>query len=381
MYSRLNSIQQHLPRSTSKTSTHTMASLPLRIAVLDDYANIAQTHFSKLQNVQVDSFPKTLNAATPKGLEALAKRLEPYKIISTMRERTAFRSALIKQLPNLKLLLTSGTRNASLDLATFSERGIPVAGTKGERPSNPDPNSDYEPPPPAGYSAVNQHAWALLLALCGRIPEDDRALKTSSTAWQSGLGISLGGKTLGLVGLGKLGTAFGRVAVQMFGMKVLAWSQNLDQEKADAAAEGAGLPKGTFEAVGKEEVFRSADVVSLHLVLSERTRGVVGKRELGWMKGSGVLVNTSRGGLIDEGALISALKEGRIKGVALDVFWEEPIAADSPWRSVDSWSKAAVVLSPHMGYVNEGTMNRWYEEQAENLDRWLKGEELLNKIN
>ncbi|EME46504.1 hypothetical protein DOTSEDRAFT_126269 [Dothistroma septosporum NZE10] len=351
----------------------------LRVAVLDDYANIAYKHFAKIPNVQIDSFPVTLNAAKQEGLDALVKRLEPFPVISTMRERTAFPSALIKHLPNLKLLLTSGTRNASLDLPTLSERGIPVAGTKGEAPQTV--SGDYEPPPPAGYSAVNQHAWALLLSLCGRIPEDDRALKTDSKAWQTGLGISLGGKTLGLVGLGKLGTAFGKVAVQSFGMDVIAWSQNLDQGKADAAAEGMGLKRGIFQAVEKEELFREADVVSLQLVLSDRTRGVVGERELGWMKRSSVIVNTSRGGLIDEGALVDALKEAKIRGVALDVFWEEPIPADSPWRSADSWSKGAVVLSPHMGYVNEGTINRWYEEQAENLDRWLKGHELLNRMN
>ncbi|KAK4504062.1 hypothetical protein PRZ48_004977 [Zasmidium cellare] len=344
------------------------------LAILDDYANVAPKHFKHIPNLKIDTFPETLDPSTPSGLEALAKRLEPYPVVSCMRERTAFPSELIQKLPNLKLLLSSGNRNAALDLQALKERGVPVTGTKGDLPQTQ--SEGFDPPPPPGYSAVNQHAWALLLSLCGRIPQDDRLLKTEAGAWQNGLGVSLGGKTLGLVGLGKLGTAMAKVGVLGFGMKIVAWSENLTQEKADDAAVGAGLEKGTFKAVSKEELFKGADVVSLHLVLSDRSKGVVGERELGWMKKSGLLVNTSRGGLIDEQALIESLKKGGIKGVALDVFWREPIPRDSPWRSVDSWAKSEVVLSPHMGYVNEGTMNRWYQEQAEELERWLKGEEL-----
>ncbi|KAF2170102.1 hypothetical protein M409DRAFT_64464 [Zasmidium cellare ATCC 36951] len=350
----------------------------IHLAILDDYADVAPKHFKHIPNLQLDSFPDTLDPSTPAGLEALAKRLEPYPIVSCMRERTAFPAELIQKLPNLKLLLSSGNRNAALDLEALKERGVPVTGTKGDSPSKP--SGEFDAPPPPGYSAVNQHAWALLLSLCGRIPQDDRKLKTDAGAWQNGLGVSLGGKTLGLVGLGKLGTAMAKVGVLGFGMKVVAWSENLTQEKADDAARGSGLETGTFKAVSKEELFKTADVVSLHLVLSGRSKGVVGARELGWMKRSGLLLNTSRGGLIDEEALIEALKEGGIKGVALDVFWQEPIPKESPWRSVDSWAKSEVVLSPHMGYVNEGTMNRWYQEQAEELERWLKGEELQNRM-
>ncbi|KAK5163797.1 uncharacterized protein LTR77_010471 [Saxophila tyrrhenica] len=353
---------------------------PMSVAVLDDYQNIALNHFSRLQNIKLDNFPSTLNAAVPEGLSALAKQLQPYQVISTMRERTAFPAELLQQLPNLKLLMTTGPRNASIDLAAASKRGVVVTGTAGGKPSRPENYSTADLPPPASADSTSQHAWALLLSLCSRIPHDDPALKTDPGAWQSGFSIPLGGKTLGVVGLGKLGAKMARTAVLAFGMNVIAWSENLTQEKADAAAESAGLAKGTFKAVGKEELFRQADVVSLHLVLSERSRGVVGSRELEMMKGSAVLVNTSRGGLIDEEALLETVKEGGIRGVALDVFWTEPLPEGSAWRKRDGF-KTEVVLSPHMGYTNAGTMNRWYEEQAENLERWLKGEELKLKMN
>ncbi|KXT07750.1 hypothetical protein AC579_1057 [Pseudocercospora musae] len=361
-----------MPRSTMAQRTATLA-------VLDDYAGTSTKHFSRVQGLVVDDFPETLNAAKPGGLKALVERLKPYEVISSMRERTAFPAELQEQLPNLKLLMTTGTRNASIDLKAATENNIIVTGTKGDRPANQ--SADYEPPTPAGQSTVNQHAWALLLSLCGRIVHDDRALKTSPTAWQSSLIITIPGKTLGLLGLGKLGTMMAKTAVSAFGMNVIAWSENLTQEKADAAAESAGLAKGTFKAVSKEELFRQSDVVSLHVVLSDRSRGVVGTQELGWMKKSAVLLNTSRGGLIDEQALIETLKKGGIEGFATDVFWEEPIGPDSPWRKADDWAKSAVVLSPHMGYVNAGTMNRWYDEQAEILQRYLKGEELPTRLN
>lgn len=302
-----------------------------------------------------------------------------------MRERTAFPATLLERLPNLKYILTTGARNASIDIAAAKRLGIIVTGTTGAgEPTNLDLYDDGDVPPPTssvvGANAVNQHTWALLLALCGRISEDDNALRHGpGEAWQSGLGISLGGKTMGVVGMGKLGALMARTAVLGFGMKVVAWSSSLTQEKADQAAEGVGLEKGSVRAVGKEDLFREADVVSLHLVLGERSRGVVGGRELGWMKKSAVLVNASRGGLIDEGALLEVVRGGGIRGVALDVFWEEPLPVDSPWRGRDGF-KTRVVLSPHMGYVNGGTMNRWYEEQAENVSRWMKGEDVVGKI-
>ncbi|KAK5121068.1 hypothetical protein LTR85_005552 [Meristemomyces frigidus] len=356
-------------------ASHQTASL----AILDDYVGIAAKHFSHTEGLKVDSFPDTLNPAKPDEFETLVKRLELYQIISSMRERTPFPAELQKRLPNLKLLLNSSVRNASIDMNCASERGIIVAGTKGDRPKDKKALEDLdELPPPAGHSTVIQLAWAQLLALCSRIPQDDHALKTDPTAWQSALMIPIAGKTLGILGLGKLGIGMAKVGALAFGMEVIAWSENLTQEKADAAAESAGLSKGAFKAVSKEELFRGSDVLSVHYVLSPRSRGIVGTEEFSCMKKSAILSNTSRGPLIDEGALIEALKAGRIKGASLDVFWEEPLPKDSPWRSTNSWAKSEVVLSPHMGYANEGTMNRWYQEQAENVERWMNGEEVLN---
>lgn len=360
------------------------------IAILDEYANIAKPHFQHIEGLKIDSFPETLDPKTPDGLSKLAEQLKPYPVISTMRERTPFPADLIKQLPNLKLVLTTGMKNAAFDMAAFAERGVVVTGATGARPK-PNDAADGAPlqrvetgtlPPPPQHDSTTQHTWALLLALCARIPQDDHAVKRVPGAWQSGMTVALGGKTLGLCGLGRLGTNTARIGVQAFGMKVVAWSASLTQEKADAAAEGAGLPKGSFRAVGKEELFREADVVSLHYVLSARSKGVVGSKELSLMKKSAVLVNTSRGPLIDETDLLGALEVGAIRGFATDVYWQEPLPDDSPWRKT-AWGedgRSEVVLSPHMGYVNEGTMNRWYQEQAENVQRWVKGEEVVNKI-
>ncbi|KAK4951008.1 hypothetical protein LTR10_011001 [Elasticomyces elasticus] len=353
-----------------------------RLAILDDYAGVARQHFERISGLQIDEYPETLNPAKPEDLDALAKRLEPYQILSTMRERTPLPAELMKRLPNLKLILNASARNASIDMKCASEHGIVVCGTKGDVPTDPQ-ELDQLPdlPPPKGHSSVVQHNWALTLALLSRIPQDDAALRADGGAWHSGLMAPIAGRTLGIVGLGKLGVGTAKVGVLAFDMKVIAWSENLTQEKADAAAEGAGLPKGTFKAVSKEELFRQSDVVSVHLVLSPRSKGIVGLQELKQMKKPAIIVNTSRGPLIDEEALIDVLRAGTIRGAALDVYWEEPLPIDSPWRSASSWAKSEVVLSPHMGYVNEGTIHRWYQEQASNVTRWLKGEEIQNRMN
>lgn len=360
------------------------------MAILDDYANIAASHFTHIPNLQVSSYPKTLNPSKSSDLSELIKRLQPYQIISCMRERTPFPSTLLKELPNLKLLLTTGVRNASIDLATCKERNITVAGTTGTRPKSYD--ADGHPvhdgseaassPPPPGYDSTTQHTWSLLLSLTSRVAIDSSRLSTDTAAWQSGFSIALGGKTLGVCGLGKLGANAARIAVLGFGMNVIAWSENLTQDKADEAAVKAGLSKGTYKAVSKDELFKQADVLSVHYVLSNRSRGVVGAKELGLMKESAVLVNTARGPLIDEKALLDTLENGKIKGAALDVWWEEPLPSDSPWRTT-KWGengRSEVVMSPHMGYVNEGTMNAWYKEQAEDVERFLKGEDVKTRI-
>ena len=357
MAARLGAIRNHIvpiiPRATFRNMSSS-SSQSHSIAILDDYGDIASKHFTSINGLEVASFPETLDPASEDGLQALADRLKPYTIISTMRERTPFPASLQSQLPNLKLLLTTGVRNASLDIPTATSRGITIAGTTGAKPGHPDHSAkeSAQAPPPPGYDSTTQHTWALILSLCSRIPQDNAALRSDPKVWQTGFSLALGGKTLGLCGLGKLGANAARIGAQAFGMNVIAWSENLTQEKADAAAEGAGLPRGTFKAVSKKELFENADVISLHYVLSPRSRGIVGSEELSMMKSTSVLINSSRGPLIDESALLKTLEQGGIRGAALDVWWKEPLPSDSPWRSYNG--KSELVMSPHMGYVNEG---------------------------
>ncbi|KIW90001.1 uncharacterized protein Z519_09431 [Cladophialophora bantiana CBS 173.52] len=356
---------------------------PLKLAILDDYASIALPHFQSLQGqVQIDTFPSTLNARIPDEHAKLVERLKPYTIISSMRERTLFSRSVLEQLPNLKLLLTTAMKNAAIDLAACKDLGITVVGT------TPKPNAVK------GYDATNEITWALILGFAKDIVHGDTVIKNSSPStsssaedpnaasggWQTHLTAGLAGKTLGLLGLGKLGTQCAVTGMLGFGMKVLAWSSSLTQEKADEAASSRGLPAGSFRvASSKAELFAQADVLSVHYVLSERSRGIVGAQELAAMKKSAFLVNTSRGPLVDETALVKALEKGSIRGVALDVFDTEPLAKDTPWRRSGYWGhngRSRVLLSPHMGYVEEETMHSWYEQQGRALASWIKGEDL-----
>lgn len=345
-----------------------MASSKPRVAILDDYQGIAPPHFAHLEfRIDITSFPQTLDPRDPAQQDALIQRLLPFDVILTMRERTPFQAATINALPNLKLLLTTGTRNLSLDLPTFSARGIPVAGTEGR---------------PPGVNSTVQHTWALILGLARHIARDDAAVKRG--AWQGSLGTNLSGKTLALLGLGKLGSQVGKIAVQAFGMHVIAWSTNLTQDTADEQAQAQGLPAGSFVVVpSKSEFFAQADIVSLHYVLSDRSRGIVSSTELANMKPTAMIINTSRGPLIDEAALLKTLNEGRIRGAALDVFELEPLPWDSPWRTT-AWGengRSEVLLSPHAGYSDEDLLHGWYQELAQNLERWLDGRELLRRMN
>jgi lactate dehydrogenase-like 2-hydroxyacid dehydrogenase len=374
---------------------------PIKIAVLDDYHNIAARHFAHIDKSKVDitvfndtlpaySHPKTSDA----DRKALVDRLRPFSVLSTMRERTALTSDLLEQLPNLKVILGTGGKFESWDMNAIKTRKIKVCAAPGKgrtdgKGSGQSPRS--LPVKRGGGHPTTQHVWSLILGLARNISADDAIVKGKGVpaGWQTELAIGLPGKTLGLVGFGRLGSQVARVAVLAFGMKVVCWSANLAQEKADELAEDAGLPvtgggmtddnEKTFKVVSKEELFRTADVVSVHYVLSERSKGIVSARELAWMKSSGLLVNTSRGPLVDEAALLDTLRHGRIHGAALDVFDIEPLPADSPWRNED-WDakgKSRVLLTPHMGYVEEGTMQTWYEETAENLERLVEGKELL----
>ncbi|PYI11455.1 hypothetical protein BO78DRAFT_134806 [Aspergillus sclerotiicarbonarius CBS 121057] len=341
--------------------------MPPKLAILDDYQNISPRHFAHLTSrVDISYFPDTLNPRDPAQQKQLIQRLRPFEIIVAQRERTPFSKETLSALPNLKLLLTTGTRNLALDTAYCAERGIPVAGTQRR---------------PPGINSTVQHTWALILGAARHIARDDAAIKRGE--WQGSLGLTLAGKTLGLLGVGKLGAQVGRIAVLAFGMKVIAWSTNLTQEKADEQAAAMGLPGGSFTAVSEKlELFRQADVISLHNVLSERSRGIVGREELRAMKKTALLVNTSRGPLVDETALLETLNAGGIAGAALDVFEPEPLPVESVWRTT-AWGKdgrSEVLLTPHMGYGDE-QIHGWYEEVAQNLERWLNGQELTVRLN
>ncbi|CAG7952900.1 unnamed protein product [Penicillium olsonii] len=342
--------------------------MAVKFAILDDYQGIAPAYFAHLESrVEISSFPETLNPRIPAQRDALVQRLLPFDVILAMRERTPFSAETIAALPNLKLLLTTGTRNLALDLEAFTQANVAVAGTEGR---------------PPGVNSTVQHTWALILGLARNLARDDAAVKRG--AWQGSLGVNLSGKTLGLLGLGKLGSQVGNIAHLAFGMKVLAWSTNLTQAKADEQAQAQGLPAGTFVvAASKQDFFQQADIVSIHSVLSERSRGIVSTAELESMRSSAFLINTSRGPLIDEKALLEALNAGSIRGAALDVFEPEPLPLDSPWRTTP-WGqdgRSEVLLTPHMGYGEEDLLRGWYRETAENLERWLTGKELLRKMN
>jgi phosphoglycerate dehydrogenase-like enzyme len=308
-----------------------------RVAILDDYQGVAlrMADWSSLPGgTEVEVFRDHLP-----DLGAVAARLADFEVVVAMRERTPFPRVLLERLPRLRLLVTTGMRNAAIDLPAAGERGIVVCGTAGL----PYPTAEL--------------AWGLILSLVRRIPVEDRA--TREGRWQVSLGLGLNGKTLGVVGLGTLGARVARVG-RAFEMQVLAWSQNLTPDRA--AAVGASL-------VARDELLARSDVVSIHLVLSERTRGLIGARELALMKPSAYLVNTSRGPLVDEKALVQVLRDGAIAGAGLDVFDEEPLALDHPLRHLPN-----TVITPHLGYVTEETYRVFYTEALEDTQAYLRGE-------
>ncbi|KAJ8126365.1 hypothetical protein O1611_g7271 [Lasiodiplodia mahajangana] len=287
-----------------------------------------------------------------------------------MRERTPFPAELVNRLPNLKLLLTTGPRNASIDVTACQANRIQVAGTNMRGASDPGPDS------------TTQHCVALILALARNIPQDDAAMK--SGGWQTKDAMGLSGKVFGTVGLGRLGVSVSRIMHLAFGMRVIAWSSNLTQDAADEKAKAAGLPVAdetgakTFKVVNRDEIFSTADVVSIHLVLSERSRGLIGTNDLSKMKRSALFVNTSRGPIVNEDELLESGKNGLVRGIGLDVYGLEPLPNDSDWRTT-KWGESGrseVVMTPHTGYVVGDTIKAWYEQQVENILRWGKGEAL-----
>ena len=307
-----------------------------RVALLDDYQNVARSMAdwdSLLPDVSVDFFQDHLSAE-----DDVARRLEPYEIVVAMRERTPFTRTLLARLPNLKLLATTGMRNASIDMDAAAEHSVTVCGTDGL----PYPTAEL--------------TWALILALVRKVPTEDAA--TRAGQWQVTMGEGLQGKTLGVIGLGRLGSQVARIGAA-FGMNLVAWSQNLTEERA--AEFGARL-------VSKDELLSQSDIVTIHLVLSDRTRGLLGERDLSLMKPSAYLVNTSRGPIVDESALIGALESGAIAGAGLDVFDIEPLPLDHKLRSLPN-----TVLTPHMGYVTAETYRIFYRDAVEDIAAFLSG--------
>ena len=351
-----------------------MANSKIRVAIIDDYQSIAAAKFSHLgSRIDIKSFSDHIDPSTPEGKDALIKRLQPFTVIATMRERTAFDDDVLQSLSNLKLLLTTGIKNSVIHTAACAERNIILANASGYG------NSDGAGKLPTSHDSTLEHCWALILGISRYIARDNASIKHG--CWETSSATGLRGKTLGLLGLGTLGSRVAAIGASAFGMVILAWSSTLTQESADQKARAFGLPEGTFRVAGsKEELLQAADILTIHYVLSERSRNLLGAMELALMKPSALLVNTSRGPLINEEALIDILRQGKIRGAALDVYNVEPLPRNSIWRTTP-WGcegRSEVLLSPHMGYVEEGVMNRWYEETAANLELWLDGKELPN---
>ncbi|MER5639933.1 D-2-hydroxyacid dehydrogenase family protein [Kitasatospora sp. NPDC002227] len=312
--------------------------MTLRCAVLDDFQSIATAiaDWSPLAGqVEVASFPE--HFATE---DELAEALAGFDIVVTLRERVPFPATLIERLPGLKLLIASGMRNSVIDYAAAERAGVTVCGTA----------SSSTPPV--------ELTWALLLGLARGIVTESNGLREGGP-WQQTVGADLHGKRLGLLGLGKIGAKVAQVALA-FGMEVVAWSQNLTEERAAEA--------GVKLAASKEELLATSDFVSVHLVLGERTRGLLGAAELALLKPTAYLVNTSRSGLVDQDALLAALHEGRIAGAGVDVFDVEPLPAEHPLRTAPR-----LLATPHLGYVSELNYRTYYGEAVEDIQAWLAG--------
>jgi phosphoglycerate dehydrogenase-like enzyme len=308
----------------------------MKIAVLDDWQDVASgvVDWSVLDPLGTVSFLHEYPADTA----TLAERLRSFDVICVMRERTLFDAALLGQLPNLKLLVTGGMRNAAIDLQAARLQGVTVCGTESYKHAAP------------------ELTWALIMGVTRNLVAEANSLRAGH--WQIGLGGDLHGKTLGILGLGSIGKWIARYG-QAFGMKVIAWSQNLT---AEAAAE-SGVTR-----VSKQELFEHADVLSVHLVLSDRSRGLVDAEALGWMKPGAWLVNTSRGPIVDEAALLEALQHRRIAGAALDVYAREPLPVDHPFRTLDN-----VLATPHIGYVTENNYRMFFSQMIEDIQAWHAG--------
>ncbi|MFI6026907.1 D-2-hydroxyacid dehydrogenase family protein [Amycolatopsis magusensis] len=306
----------------------------MKIAILDDYQNVALS-FADWDSLgaQIEVFTEYIG-----DREELVRRLAGFEVVVAMRERTRFDEALLSRLPDLKLLVSTGRRNAAIDVAAANRLGVVVSST--------------------GYIAhpTAEHTWALILAASRNLPTEFQSMRDGG--WQRTVGTGLHGKTLGLLGLGRLGAQVARIG-QAFGMETIAWSQNLTRERA--AEHGV-------TAVTKADLFNQSDVLSVHLVLSDRSRGLVGADEFALMKPSALLVNTSRGPIVDQDALLDALRRKTIRTAAIDVYDEEPLAADHPIRELDN-----AVLTSHIGYVTREVYQVFYGDAVEDIAAYQAG--------
>lgn len=319
--------------------------MTVRIAILDDYLQVSRD-LAPWHTLPSDFNLKVFSEPFASEAEA-AEKLQPFEILVAMRERTRFPESLLTQLPNLRLLVTTGMRNLSIDMDCARQQGVTVCGTR-----------------MLGYPTA-ELTWALILGLVRNLPAEYQAMQ--SGGWHVGLGLGLKDKTLGVFGLGKLGSQVAKIGLA-FGMHVIAWSENLTEERCVEVS---------VERVGRAELFRESDVLSIHVVLSERTRGAVGQQELSWMKPSALLVNTSRGPIIQEPALLDALENQRIAGVGIDVYDQEPLPADHPLRSVPN-----ALLTGHCGYVTRENFQQAYGDAVEGMLAWHSGNpvRVLNPI-
>ena len=327
-------------REERKTGSGADAGPPVSVAILDDYQNAARSRgnwSSLLPRANVVFFHDHVA-----DVDSLAARLLNFDVVVLMRERTAISAALLDKLPRLKLIVTVGMWNAVIDLAAAKARGLVVSGTSG-----------------GDSAATPALTWALVLAITRNLHAEANSVRAGG--WQVGLGVDVAGKTLGVLGFGRIGQAVARFGAA-FGMHTIAWSQNLTADRAQAAG---------VEYVDKDALFERADVLTIHLKLSERTHHLVGVRELALMKPSAYLVNTSRGPIVAEAALIDTLRGRRIAGAALDVFDQEPLPTTHPFRFLPN-----VLATPHIGYVTENTYRTSYPQIVECIGAWLDGKPL-----
>jgi len=309
----------------------------MRLAILDDFQNVvlSVSDWSLIEDrVEITVFNDHLEEVAE-----IAGRLEPFDIVVVIRERTKFPRALFDRLPNLKLLVTGGMRNRGIDLAAAKDHGVTVCGSGG-----------------AGNSTA-ELTWGLIISVMRNIPEQVQAIRQGG--WQVGLGLGLMGKTLGIIGLGRQGRAVAKIG-KAFDMEVVAWSRNLTAEHC--AEHGVRL------AESMDTLLAQSDVVSIHVPLTDSSRGLIGAGELAQMKQTAFLINTSRGPIVEEAALIEAVKGGQIAGAGLDVFDIEPLPADHPYRDMPG-----IVPTPHLGYVSRESYERYFEHGIEDIDAWLKG--------